>query len=157
MPPNASNPSRSDADENAKHPGQGARSVGGVDHLLIELIAVAIAPDQQTPTVPCVLTTPERCWRRSVYRGHVAIAGVIAAGMHVSARQLARRKERRREILDTRWRSPTTCVPSTTPLIPWPVMLMPKIVLPKLLNRIVASLRSRAARKRNKTKNRQTY
>jgi hypothetical protein len=36
-------------------------------------------------------------------------------------------------------------------------MLMPKIVLPKLLNRIVASLRSRAAKKRNKPKNRQTY
>src|SRR5215213_8258651 len=100
---------------------------------------------------------PERWWRRSEYFGHVAIAGVVAAqdgaaGMHVSARQLARRKERRRDNFVTRWRSPTTCVPSTTPLIPWLVMLMPKIVLPKLLNRIVASLRSRAAKKEKQSK-----
>ena len=61
------------------------------------------------------------------------MAGVIAAGMHVNARQLARRKERRRDNFVTRWRSPTTCVPSTAPLIPWPVMLMPKIVLSKLI------------------------
>jgi hypothetical protein len=34
---------------------------------------------------------------------------------------------------------------------------MPKIVLPKLLNRIVASLRWCAAKKRNRAKKRQTY
>src|SRR3569832_2743439 len=88
--------------------------------------------------------------------GVVAAHG-IAAGMQAIARQLAsrkaaRRKERRRDNFDTRWRSATTCVPSTTPLIPWPVMVMPKIVLSKLLNRIVASLRSRAAKKRNRAK-----
>src|SRR6476469_6040637 len=43
MPPNASNPSRSDADENAKHPGPGARSVGVEAHLLIDLPAGADA------------------------------------------------------------------------------------------------------------------
>src|SRR6476619_4009347 len=93
--------------------------------------------------------------------GVVAAHG-IAAGMQANARQLASRKaarrdERRRDKFDTRWRNATTCVPSTTPLIPWPVMVMPKIVLSKLLNRIVASLRSRAAKKRNKPKMVKTY
>src|SRR5690349_7883042 len=88
--------------------------------------------------------------------GVVAAHG-IAAGMQAIARQLAsrkaaRRNEKRRDNFDTRWRSATTCVPSTTPLIPWPVMVMPKIVLSKLLNRIVASLRSRAAKRETNQK-----
>src|SRR4051794_18320725 len=76
----------------------------------------------------------------------------MAIGRRFSARQLARRNERRRTTADTRSHNTTRCVPSTAFVEPWPEMEMPKIVLSKLKDCIVASLRGCAAVKRNRPK-----